>query len=307
MSTAYPKAHISPPPALEPRASELAPTTDGALEPQPASASAREAPSRVLHRWRAAVPRVNRGTIGLTIVTIVLGVYLAAQWQSKPRRAAAPEYRREVATATIHRLEAEQADLKRQIAELRAQIGERRQSAALVESTMADLTAGLEAEKLLAGTVPVRGAGLRVVLDDSSVKNIPPKDDPSMYIIHEYQLRDVVNVLWASGAEAISVNGERIVGLTSIYCVGSTILVNDTRTSPPYEFLVVGDPGRLEAALGDAANLKALKSRIKIYGLQFTVQKPREVTLPAFTGGLNVRHAVLPSGERADLVRTGAR
>jgi uncharacterized protein YlxW (UPF0749 family) len=138
---------------------------------------------------------------------------------------------------------------------------------------------------------------MRIVLDDSSVKTIPPKEDPELYIVHEYQLRDVVNVLWSAGAEAISINGERVVEPTSIYCVGSTILVNDTRTSPPYEFLVVGDQARLEGALGDAANLKALKSRIKLYGLQFTAQKQRELALPAYTGGLEVRVAV--SGDDA--------
>jgi uncharacterized protein YlxW (UPF0749 family) len=246
------------------------------------------------HRLRV---HVERGTIGVTIVAVILGVYLAAQWQSKPRRAsAAPEYRREVATATIQRLEAEQADLKMRIADLRRELAQAQQSTD-DQSGLGRLSADLEQEKLLAGTVPVKGVGVRIVLDDSSVKTIPPKEDPALYIVHEYQLRDVVNVLWSAGAEAVSINGERVVEPTSIYCVGSTILVNDTRTSPPYEFLVIGDQARLEAALGDTANLKALKSRIKLYGLQFTVQRQREVGLPAYAGGLDVRVAVSGGAE----------
>jgi uncharacterized protein YlxW (UPF0749 family) len=240
---------------------------------------------------------VERGTLGVTIVAVILGVYLAAQWQSKPRRAAAaPEYRREVATATIQRLEAEQVDLKKRIADLRGELAKAQQSND-AESDLGRLSADLEREKLLAGTVAVSGAGLRLVLDDSSVKSIPPKEDPALYIVHEYQLRDVVNVLWSADAEAIAINGERVVEPTSIYCVGSTILVNDTRTSPPYEFLVIGDQPRLEAALGDAANLKALKSRIKLYGLQFTAQKQRDLALPAYAGGLDVRVAVSGAAE----------
>ena len=54
----------------------------------------------------------------------------------------------------------------------------------------------------------------------------------------------MLNLLWLAGAEAVSLNGERVVATTSIYCVGSTILVNDTRLSPPYEFLAIGDPAR---------------------------------------------------------------
>jgi uncharacterized protein YlxW (UPF0749 family) len=256
------------------------------------------------HRLRV---QVERGTIGVTIVAVILGVYLAAQWQSKPRRAsAAPEYRREVATATIQRLEAEQADLKMRIADLRRELAQAQQSTD-DQSDLGRLSADLEQEKLLAGTVPVKGVGVRIVLDDSSVKTIPPKEDPALYIVHEYQLRDVVNVLWSAGAEAISINGERMVEPTSIYCVGSTILVNDTRTSPPYEFLVIGDQARLEAALGDAANLKALKSRIKLYGLQFTVQRQRELALPAYAGGLDVRVAVRGDAEAIRSARGSGR
>jgi uncharacterized protein YlxW (UPF0749 family) len=145
------------------------------------------------------------------------------------------------------------------------------------------------------------------LLDDSAVTKIPTSEDPSMYIVHEYQLRDVVNVLWAAGAEAISINGERMVGPSSIYCVGSTILINDVRTSPPYEFLVIGDQARLEAALGDAANLKALKGRIKVYGLQFNQQRLKEVLVPAYTGSLDVRHVVLPSAESQATLRSFAK
>jgi len=248
--------------------------------------------------------RIRRGTLGLTLLAVILGVYLAAQWQSRPRPVgAAPEYRREVAAQTIERLEAEQADLKRQIADLRAQLGAR-QAATAAQPDLAELSAELDEAKLLAGTVAVHGPGIRVLLDDSAVRTIPPKDDPAMYIVHDYQLRDVVNALWAAGAEAISINGERIVAPTSIYCVGSTILVNDTRTSPAYEFLVVGDPARLDAALADSANLKALKGRVKSYGLQFSTQRLKDVSVPAYVGGLDVRHAL---GVDAPSTRGGAR
>jgi uncharacterized protein YlxW (UPF0749 family) len=227
---------------------------------------------------------------------VILGVYLAAQWQSRPRPTAPPEYRREIAAQTIQRLEAEQGELKKRIADLRAALADRQQDTAAGQVDLAHLSAELDEQKVIAGTVPVRGPGVRVVLDDSSVKTIPPKEDPALYIVHEYQLRDVVNVLWSAGAEAISINGERMVSPTSIYCVGSTILVNDTRTSPPYEFLVVGDAAQIEAALTDQVNLKALKSRVKLYGLQFGVQKARDLLVPAFAGGLDVRHVVFDDG-----------
>jgi uncharacterized protein YlxW (UPF0749 family) len=293
VSAHFPDVHVLP-----------QPTSGEAIIETPLDSVA-ELARRGRHRLRV---HVERGTIGITLVAIIMGVYLAAQWQSKPRRAsAAPEYRREVATATIQRLEAEQADLKKRIADLRGALARAQQSSADGESELGRATAELEREKMLAGTVAVKGTGVRIMLDDSSVKTIPAKEDPEMYIVHEYQLRDVVNLLWSAGAEAISINGERVVEPTSIYCVGSTILVNDTRTSPPYEFFVVGDQPRVEAALSDATNLKALKSRIKLYGLQFGVQRQREVTVPAYTGGLDVRHALVGPLEASPSTRSSSR
>jgi uncharacterized protein YlxW (UPF0749 family) len=273
----FPDAH-----ALQPTASAAQPTMDAPLE---------RAARFLEGRRRHFELHVRRGTVGLTLLAVILGVYLAAQWQSRPRPTNAnPEYRREIAAQTIQRLEAEQIDLKKRIADLRATLASRQQDTAAGQADLAHLSADLDEQKLVAGTVAVRGPGIRIVLDDSAAKTIPPKEDPAMYIVHEYQLRDVVNALWAAGADAISINGERMVAPTSIYCVGSTILVNDTRTSPPYEFMVVGDSAQLEAAVTDPANLKALKSRVKVYGLQFGVQRARELIVPAYTGGLDVRH-----------------
>jgi uncharacterized protein YlxW (UPF0749 family) len=278
VSTPFPDAHAMGAPV------SAAPTSiDAPLE---------RAARFIERRRRHFELHVQRGTIGLTLLAVILGVYLAAQWQSRPRPTAPPEYRREIAAQTIQRLEAEQIDLKKRIADLRAALASRQQDTAAGQADLAQLSAELDDQKVIAGTVPVRGPGVRIVLDDSSLKTIPPKDDPALYIVHEYQLRDVVNVLWSAGAEAISINGERMVSPSSIYCVGSTILVNDTRTSPPYEFLVIGDSAQLESALTDPVNLKALKSRVKVYGLQFGVQKARELLVPAYAGGLDVRHVV---------------
>lgn len=291
MSAQFPDAHA------------LQPTVPGSPAAVPAPL---ERAAEILHRQRRHFElHVQRGTIGLTLLAVILGVYLAAQWQSRPRPTTAPEYRREIAAQTIQRLEAEQADLKKRIADLRSTLAARQQDAAAGRADLAHLSAELDSQKLVAGTVPVHGPGVRIMLDDSSMKTIPPKEDPAMYIVHEYQLRDVANALWAAGAEAISINGERVVGPTSIYCVGSTILVNDTRTSPPYEFLVVGEPVQLEAALSDAANLKALKSRVKVYGLQFGVTRLKDLLVPAYAGGLDVRHVTL--ADAAPSTRGGSR
>lgn len=236
--------------------------------------------------------QVSRGTLVLTLCALVLGTLLVAQLQAEVPRASESDTRPGLAASTIQRLEQQQAELKKAIKDSRERLAVLGRNATTADARHAELNAELERQKVLAGVVPLTGHGLRVTLDDSATTKIPTDADPSNYIIHEYQLRDVLNLLWASGAEAISMNGERIVETTSVYCVGSTILANNTRMSPPYVILAIGDPAALEAALNGPSNLKALKARVKSYGIQLDVSRENAVDVPAYTGSFDVKHVV---------------
>ena len=238
-------------------------------------------------RWHA-----TKGAAVLMAVGLGLGVLIAAQMQSQTAQPVATAGdSRQVAAATVQRLENEQGELKREIAELRSQIATKQQEISKNKTALAGLTSELEKLRLAAGMVAVKGPGVRVVLDDSAAKTVPADDDPAFYLVHEYHLRDVLNLLWASGAEAISINGERIVGATSVYCVGSTIMVNNTRMSPPFEILAIGNAAAMEESLNNPLNLRALKTRVKVYGVQLRIATAKELTVPAYNGGLDVKFA----------------
>lgn len=233
----------------------------------------------------------------LTLVGIILGLFISMEWQAPVAKAPVTAgYPRELSRDTIRRLETEQRELKQIIAGLRAELSEFQKDAASRKTALAGLNAELEAQRLMAGMVPLVGPGVQVVLDDSSAKTIPAGEDATNYIIHDYDIRDVVSLLWQSGAEAIAVSGERVVGSTSVYCVGSTILVNETRLSPPYVIVSIGPP-TMEEALNSSARLQKLKQYVRQYGVQLKVSQEKELQLPAYTGRFTNRHA-LPSGSR---------
>ena len=154
----------------------------------------------------------------------------------------------------------------------------------------ATLAADVDRQKLAAGLVPVRGPGLLVTLDDSS-RVVGPADDANNFIVHDYELRDIISLLWLAGAEGITVNGERIVNVSSLYCVGSTILINEHALSPPYEVRAIGDQADLDQAIQDPKNLAKLKARGKSYGIQFKSALQKDLLLPAYTGNLTIRYA----------------
>ena len=129
-----------------------------------------------------------------------------------------------------------------------------------------------------------------MTLDDSDVQ-IPGGADSNAYIIHEYDLRDIVNLLWMAGSEAVSINDERLVGNSSIYCLGSTVMVNSTRLSPPYLIRAIGNPKIQQDYLRNPSYLKQLKEKQRLYGLRFDVSGAATVTLPAYSGGFLIQHA----------------
>lgn len=105
----------------------------------------------------------------------------------------------------------------------------------------------LASAQLNAGLTEITGPGIRIILDDSGTQE--RQDDPSYYIIHEEYVRQMINLLWNGGAEAISINGQRIMSSTEVFCSGSFIQINQTRQMPPYVIEAVGDVNNLQSAL----------------------------------------------------------
>lgn len=227
----------------------------------------------------------------LTIVGLILGLFISMEWQAPVARApVTSDYPRELSKDTIKRLEAEQKGLKQIIADMRTELAELQKEASGRKSALAGLNAELEAQRVLAGMVPLVGPGVQVTLDDSNVKSIPAEEEAGRYIIHDYDIRDIVSLLWQAGAEAIAIGDERVVNSTSIYCVGSTILVNDTRMSPPYKIVAIGPPA-MEEILNSPARLQRLKLNVRQYGVQFKVAQEKELQVPAFSGRFTSRYA----------------
>lgn len=256
---------------------------------------------RALLRKLVASWHVRGGVLGQRhlvwlVALMLLGLLIVVQWRSASAVVGAREASPSTAAQTLALLEAEQSALKQQIADLRARLAAYEQRAAQGRDNRGELARAIEQQRLAAGTVALKGPGLRIIADDTSLKALPPNEDPNRYIVHEYELRDIVNFLWLNGAEAIAINGERIISTTSIYCVGTTIMVNDTRLSPPFEIVALGDAGALERAINDPQALRTFKEAVRRYSLVFTVSRERELRVPAFNGSLPFKYAQPGSG-----------
>ncbi|WP_461006022.1 DUF881 domain-containing protein [Streptomyces capparidis] len=154
----------------------------------------------------------------------------------------------------------------------------------------------LQALRDTAGIRPVTGSAVTVTLTDAPPDAralIPGVPDPSPndLVIHQQDLQAVVNALWRGGAEGIRVMDQRLISTSAVRCVGNTLILQGRVYSPPYKVTAVGDPDRLRDALDTDPAIDYYLQYVEAYGLGWKVEEDRRVTLPGYSGTVDLRYA----------------
>jgi uncharacterized protein YlxW (UPF0749 family) len=238
---------------------------------------------------RRVVLRGGALAIGLALAAV--GFVGAAQWNSSGEREAFTTSAQQVLAAQVVELEAEQGDLRDQIAAAEAEVQAIQEESTTDSAALAALNAQLAEARLASGLTAVRGPGVVIEIADSQ-RVVPPGENPQSFIVLVDDLRDIVTALWASGAEAIAINGERLVATSSIYGVGASVLVNTAFLSPPFRIEAIGSEGLLERFLAHEAYTGRVGQRIEFFGLEFATAASDGLELPAFVGNTRFRWAV---------------
>lgn len=134
--------------------------------------------------------------------------------------------------------------------------------------------------KMQAGLLPLEGQGVIVTMDDSTSK-VRADENPNLYVIHDDDILRVINELRAAGAEAISINGQRLIATSEIRCAGPTLSVNNVRSAPPYEISAIGDKNSLEKSIRMRGGVE---ETLKVWGIRLKVESSDEIYIPAYTG-----------------------
>ena len=225
----------------------------------------------------------------LLLPAVLFGLLVSVQWRTQAERNELTVRYNTPLLDAAKTLQNEQNALKVTLAELRAELDQIQTSASTQSDAAKDLQSRIDGLKTVAGLNERAGDGVEIILDDA--RGAAAAKDVEKSICHNTDLTDIVNQAWRGGAEAIAINDERIVGSSSIYCVGSTIMVNGTLMSPPFKVLVIGPQNELLATYDDPTQLRDIKQRRDIYGLGFRVSRATGLHLPPYRGALNVRFA----------------
>ncbi len=218
------------------------------------------------------------------LVCFISGVLIALNYKVTGLQFDSSAQRNRNLVSMIRTQERNNRELEKEIGTIRGDLDSYQKAITSGEGSLSVVQKNLSDLKLLAGLVEMKGPGIVVTLKDheqaSSAKN------PEDFMIHYSDILYIVNDLRSAGAEAISVNGIRIVTTSDIRCAGNIIQVNARRLAPPYTITAIGDQKQLELFVrsGTYYALEAAKFPVSI-------EKSASLTVPAYKGSYTFNYA----------------
>ena len=210
--------------------------------------------------------RSKSAQISIAIVTIILGVMLAVQYKTTTyHKASLVEQQRETLAQMLDAVIKEKDALNEKVESLNQQLDNMRKT----DEALADLQSELNLTSMSAGLVPLEGPGLVITVNDRP-NSLQTSNNPNEDLIHEADLLMLINELKASGAEAISLNDERITAMTEVRCAGPLIIVNQNRIGPPFIIKAIGDPELLEKGMNLGGGIY---KQLRFQGFDMTMEK----------------------------------
>lgn len=243
-----------------------------------------EAAARKRAEGAGGLPRTVRAKLGLAVGLVLAALVVTVG--AAQARVAAPVVAKE-REELIDRIdrETDAADeLEGTVDKLRDDVSGRQQEALKQSggSDQADLVG------ILSGAVEVHGPGVKLVVDDAKEATTGGDGDPRETSgfsdtgrVRDRDMQRVVNGLWASGAEAVSINGQRLTALSAIRAAGEAILVDNKPLVPPYTVLAVGDGKNLSTRFQNSADGLYLNALQENYGIRTAISVADDVRLPA--------------------------
>ena len=153
------------------------------------------------------------------------------------------------------------------------------------DSSSKEKTEKLKANNQLLGLNDVKGEGIIITAKDGQI--VKPADNISDYLVHDADLREIVSELCNAGAEAISINDQRIVNSTCIVCAGNVISINGEKVTSPFVIKAIGNQERLYGINRPGGYIQYMKEYTIV-----EIKKSNEINVPKYNGALNFKYAI---------------
>ncbi|MCL6739453.1 DUF881 domain-containing protein [Streptomyces neyagawaensis] len=242
-----------------------------------------EAAARKKADGTGGMPKTVRAKLGLAVGLVLAALVVTVGAAQARISAPALAKEREELIDRIHQQTAAADKLEDSVDDLRDDVSAR-QREALKDggSGQGDLVG------ILSGAVEVHGPGVKLVVNDSKNASQGGDGDPRETSgfsdtgrVRDRDMQRVVNGLWESGAEAVSINGQRLTALSAIRAAGDAILVDNKPLVPPYTVLAVGDGQRLSTRFQNSPDGLYLHALQENFGIRTSISAESDIKVPA--------------------------
>lgn len=225
----------------------------------------------------------------IALVCVFLGIVISMQFkvvQSNYLNGLTPTQRSAQLVSEYNKMKTERESLQVEVDGLHAKLSEIENAASQENALIKSMQDDLNLFKKLAGFTELVGPGIEVIVDN------PPSEvnyGNEFDIVNDYELLlALINELNAAGAEAISVNGQRLISTSEIRAAGSSISVNTVYINAPITVLAIGNQAVLDGAINQRFGIVS-RLRDRYYQVYVTVQD--EVQVPKYTESLQFNYA----------------
>jgi len=225
----------------------------------------------------------TKGRLEITIICIIIGIMIVMQMKSiRNLGGLVTTQRADQMLIELNQLEKENEALQQKNAELEIDISAFENEASDSNTFVEKILSDVDAAKDKAGYTDLEGPGIIITLDYKDTDGYDPFQQKSELLLL------LVNELNAAGAEAISINDERIVNSSEIRLAGSHININGKKNTYPYVFKVIGDIATLKSAI----NIRdGILDTMEYNYMDVEVEESEKISINKYNGTLNFKYA----------------
>ncbi len=225
--------------------------------------------------------------LGLMCVLLTSAIVVQLNTIKEATKIVGTSYAQSELREEVLREKEEYERLYKELEEKEKELEKVRQESTKENTRLKELQQDLDNTNKLLGLAEVTGSGIVLTLEDNDGTAIKELGgDLNIALVHDGDIREIINELKNTGAEAISINGQRLVGGTAITCSGAIITVNGVKLNSPFEIRAIGNPNTLAGITRAGGYLSILEDE----GIKAKFEKSNNITVPKYTGVNNPKY-----------------
>ena len=217
--------------------------------------------------------------LGIMCFALTFGIFLQIKTVENNNAKVSQNYEENNLRAEVLKFKEKYDNRSKELEKLEKELEEERKKATQNNTELENSEIQRNKANKMIGLSEVKGPGVIVTLKDSTL-NPANAFNISDLLVHDLDILSVINELKNAGAEAISINDQRIVSTTAISCEGNVININKVKVGAPFVIKAIGLPESLSALERPGGYLEILKK----YSIEANLEKSNEITIPKYSG-----------------------